>query len=158
TAAGLGGVAWSYGRAVDERDRARAAGTDADDQRGEAERQTKEGTRLLGGAERQAGGGEKVLARALGGGGESRGAAAGARRARDDAEGSLYFAQIGQAQSDLLAGDCRGAALALDRTAPGRRGWEYGYLRRKSEGTPLILRGHTHFVASVAFSPDGARL
>jgi WD40 repeat protein/tetratricopeptide (TPR) repeat protein len=144
TAAGLGGVAWSYGRAVDERDRARAAEKDADDQRGEAERQTKEVTRLLGEAERA-----KTQARAD---------AEAARRARDEAEGSLYFAQIGQAQSELQAGDYLGAGLALDRTAPGRRGWEYGFLRRKSEGTPLILWGHTEGVTSVAFSPDGERL
>jgi uncharacterized protein with WD repeat len=39
-----------------------------------------------------------------------------------------------------------------------RRNWEYNYLRRRIEGTPLTLRGHTDWVSLVCYSPDGTRL
>jgi WD40 repeat protein len=86
-----------------------------------------------------------------------------ALRQRDLARHEAYAATIGRVHSQFLAGDHGGAADALYRLVRGRfgpeeRGWEYGYLCRRIEGTPLILRGHTKIVTAVACSPDGTRI
>ena len=81
-----------------------------------------------------------------------------ARRQKEAADGATYVAQIGRAVADLEAGSTEGASAALDATRPDLRGWEYHLLRRRNVGTPLILRGHTDWVQTVAFSPDGGRL
>jgi WD40 repeat protein len=70
---------------------------------------------------------------------------------------SLYLSHIRGARAELAAGDPAGAGRVLDQTEFALRGWEYTHLRRRAEGTPLILRGESG-VLSVAFSPDGARL
>jgi WD40 repeat protein len=69
-----------------------------------------------------------------------------------------YLAQIRSVAAELQNGDCGSAAGVLERMETDHRGWEYGYLRRRAEGTPLTLRGHTHWVNSVAYSPDGSRI
>jgi WD40 repeat protein len=116
TVAGLTGILWAYGKAVEQREvaqgeaeNARQEKQRADDRAAEAERQT-------------------------------------------------YLAQIGRAEAQLLAGEHVGALQVLDRTSQEQRGWEYRYFRQRAEGTPLTLRGHTKWVYSVAFSPDGSRL
>jgi WD40 repeat protein len=38
------------------------------------------------------------------------------------------------------------------------RGWEWGHLRRRIDGSDMTLYGHLSRVKSVAFSPDGRRL
>jgi WD40 repeat protein/tRNA A-37 threonylcarbamoyl transferase component Bud32 len=72
------------------------------------------------------------------------------------AEQSLYYSQIGRAASTLQAGEVIGAKRILDSTRPALRHWEYGYLRRSTLGTLLILRGHASSVRSCSFSPNGA--
>jgi WD40 repeat protein/tRNA A-37 threonylcarbamoyl transferase component Bud32 len=85
--------------------------------------------------------------------------AAEAKRETAEARRQEYFAQIGRAEAQLQAGDHAGAAGVLERVGPEYRStWEYGYLRRRTEGTPLTLCGHTDGVSSVAYSPDGTRL
>src|SRR5262249_34521143 len=84
-----------------------------------------------------------------------------AKRADDKAEEAgrqEYFAQIGRAEAHLLMKDHATAAAVLERVGREHRGWEYGYLRRWAQGTPLTLRGHTGRVRSVSYSPDGMRL
>jgi WD40 repeat protein/serine/threonine protein kinase len=84
-----------------------------------------------------------------------------AEEARENEKQALwqaYLSQIGRIDAQLLAKDHVGAFRALDQTSPERRGWEYGYLRRCAEGTPLVLRGHAGPVTSVCYSPDGTRL
>jgi WD40 repeat protein len=116
-AAGLGGILWSYGEALAQRNAAQAEARRADDQAAEAQRQT--------------------------------------RRADERA----YLAQVGRAEAHLAAHNHAAAARVLDQVeAPYQRRWEYGYLRRQAEGTPLTLRGHTQLVDSLAYSPDGTRL
>jgi WD40 repeat protein len=84
--------------------------------------------------------------------------------AREEAAAALrqtYFAQIGRVEAQLergLARELVGARQTLDRIGLDQRGWEHGYLRRRVEGTPLTLRGHTQPVSSVVFSPDGSRI
>jgi WD40 repeat protein/tetratricopeptide (TPR) repeat protein len=71
---------------------------------------------------------------------------------------AFYVAQIRGADSELFVHNLQAARRSLNETPPGLRGWEYGYLARRAEGTPFTLRGHTGNVTSVAFSPDGTRL
>jgi WD40 repeat protein/tRNA A-37 threonylcarbamoyl transferase component Bud32 len=81
-----------------------------------------------------------------------------ARQREAQARQQEYVAQIGRADAQLQAGDHAGAHQVLHSAAVDLRGWEYAYLRRRTEGTPLTLRGHTNWVNSVAYSPDGTRL
>jgi WD40 repeat protein/tetratricopeptide (TPR) repeat protein len=81
-----------------------------------------------------------------------------ARRAKEHAERMLYFSQVGHADSARLAGNVTEAEQVLDSTRLDLRGWEYHYLRRRIEGTPLTLRGHTWPVTAVSYSPDGTHL
>jgi WD40 repeat protein len=81
-----------------------------------------------------------------------------AQREQARADRLAYTAQIGRAASELEAGDVGKAAVTLDGTRWDLRGWEYHYLRRRADGTPLVLRGHLSSVRSVAWSPDGSRL
>jgi serine/threonine protein kinase len=67
-----------------------------------------------------------------------------AQRQKEAAEWVTYLAQIGRASAELEAGSAAGASAALDATRPDLRGWEYRLLRRRSDGTPLILRGHAN--------------
>jgi WD40 repeat protein/tRNA A-37 threonylcarbamoyl transferase component Bud32 len=82
-----------------------------------------------------------------------------AKREAEVARRQEYVAQIGRAEAHLAAHDHAGAAAVLEGVGPPYRGtWEYGYLRRSTEGTPLTLRGHTGYVRSVVYSPDSTRL
>jgi WD40 repeat protein len=81
-----------------------------------------------------------------------------ARRQRDIADRMTYLAQIGRADAELRAGAADSAGLVLDRTRWDLRGWEYGYLRRQTEGTPLILRSPGGLLTSVTWSPHGSWL
>jgi WD40 repeat protein len=69
-----------------------------------------------------------------------------------------HLARLGRIDAQLLANDHAGALQVLDQLSPEYRGWEYGYLRRRIEGTPLILRGHEQGVTAVCYSSDGTRL
>jgi hypothetical protein len=42
--------------------------------------------------------------------------------------------------------------------SPEWRAWEWYYLKRQYQGGLFTLKGHTHFITGVAFSPDGLRL
>jgi hypothetical protein len=82
----------------------------------------------------------------------------GADEQAKEARQQTYFAQIGRVEAQLQAGDHAGAAGMLERVGQEQRGWEYGYLRRRTEGTPCTLRGQTSIVSAVSYSPDGTRL
>src|SRR5262249_9120293 len=77
----------------------------------------------------------------------------------------LYGAQLNLAQQAAEAGDLARARELLDsqRPQPGEedlRGFEWRYLWQFCEGdTPrLTLRGHTSWLDSVKYSPDGKML
>jgi WD40 repeat protein/tRNA A-37 threonylcarbamoyl transferase component Bud32 len=86
------------------------------------------------------------------------GKAAEAQEKEKEALRQVYFGQIGRAEAQLLLHNPSGALLVLERVGLEYRGWEYRYLQRRAEGTPLTLRGHTGRVTAVAYSPDGTRL
>jgi tRNA A-37 threonylcarbamoyl transferase component Bud32 len=130
-AAGLGGVLLAYGEAVRQRDLARDEKERADGETRRAE-------------------GEVVRA------GEE---AAKARQEAKRANDREYFAQVGRAETHLLAKEHAVAAEVLERVGlEYRRKWEYGLLRRQTEGTPLTLRRLPSLVESVSYSADGTRL
>jgi hypothetical protein len=79
-------------------------------------------------------------------------------RQANNARRETYLAQIGRADAQLLAGDYPAAEGVLERLGREQRGWEYGYLRRRTEGTPLTLCGHTREMIAVSYSADGTRL
>jgi WD40 repeat protein len=52
-----------------------------------------------------------------------------------------------------------GVALGLlERTSPHLRGWEWSYLHRLCNASLLTLKGHSGWVTSASFSPDGSRI
>jgi hypothetical protein len=129
--AGAGGVLWAWGEAVRRGANAERGWAQAADEARHAEAEAARARR------------------------EADRADAEAREARYQA----YLAQIGRADAQLQAGDPGSAASVLDEVgAENRHLWEYGYLRRRAAGPPLVLRGHTNRVTSVSYSPDGTRL
>ena len=46
----------------------------------------------------------------------------------------------------------------LDYITPDQRGWEWHYLKRRANGGIFTCFGHTEWVTSVSFSPDGTRV
>jgi WD40 repeat protein/tetratricopeptide (TPR) repeat protein len=145
-AVGLGGVLWAYGEAVHESQAARTAER-ATQQEAEKVRQQKQI------ADNKA---EEALREARRAEREVKRADEQARQARRQ----TYWAQIGRADAQLLAGEHEAAAEVLEGVGLEQRGWEYRYLLRRTEGTPLplTLRGDTNVVSSVCYSPDGGRL
>jgi hypothetical protein len=127
---GAVGIAWAYEEAVRQR---KLAGEEADRSRQEARRADDKAT-------------------------EAKFQAEAATRARDESRLQTYIAEIGRVDAQLQAGNYGVAHEALERTALDLRGWEYHYLRNRTNGTPLTLRGHTGEVLDVSYSPDGSRI
>jgi Tol biopolymer transport system component len=74
------------------------------------------------------------------------------------AEWSAYAGKLASAQLAFQANNMAEARQHLDECQWDLRGWEYAHLRWQFDSSRLTLRGHTHLVTSVAFSPDGRRL
>jgi WD40 repeat protein/serine/threonine protein kinase len=76
---------------------------------------------------------------------------------------TLYAAHMNLAQQAWEAGGAERARELLEqqRPKPGEtdlRGFEWRYLYRLSHAEILTVKGHTGFVSSMAYSPDGKRL
>jgi WD40 repeat protein len=144
-AAGLGGILWAYGEALDQRNAARGEARRADAKATEALREKKRADAKAAEALREKARADQKAADAL--------------REKERADERAYFAQVGRAEAQLAAADHLAAVSALDQVGPAyQRNWEYRYLRRQAEGAPLTLRGHSGTVYSVCYSPDGSRL
>jgi WD40 repeat protein len=157
-AAGLGGIVWAYGEAVRQRDLAREESSRADEQARQVEA---EAQRVLLEKQRADDKAEEARRQAKRADDKAEEARREAKRADDKAEEAAereYFAQIGRADAQLMTGDHGGAAGVLDLVGLKYRNWEYGYLRRRAQGTPLTLRGHASAVLAVCCSPDGTRI
>jgi WD40 repeat protein/serine/threonine protein kinase len=91
--------------------------------------------------------------------GEAETSAAAERAARGELEHTLYFERIALAAQRLAADHRDQVEELLDQCPPERRGWEWGYLRHWLRADPYVeLRGHTSWLTTVAFHPDGRRL
>ena len=69
-----------------------------------------------------------------------------------------YAIKIGVAQRDIAEGDVIHAEELLGECAWDLRGWEHRYLWTSMCKRRMVLLGHTSWVSSVAFSPDGRRI
>jgi WD40 repeat protein len=69
-----------------------------------------------------------------------------------------YAAQIGLAQREWQDGNVGHARELLDACQADLRGWEHDYLYTLFNKNQHTFRGHSGFVHSVAFSPDGKRI
>ncbi len=81
-----------------------------------------------------------------------------AGRANQEAESyrrALYFNKITLAQANQQNGDVRSVRELLASCPEDLRGWEWYYLWGASDQAELTLRGHYHYVLSVAVSGDG---
>ena len=78
--------------------------------------------------------------------------------AKTAAELESYFAGISLAQMKVSEGDFGGAESLLDRSPPELREWEWGRLKYLCHPEIFTLTGHTGYINSVAFSPDGKRI
>ncbi len=77
----------------------------------------------------------------------------------EEAERISYIANLNLIQRDWEANNVGHVLDLLEETKPSRfRGFEWGYWNRLCHQDLLTLKGHTHFVSSVAFSPDGKRI
>jgi WD40 repeat protein len=86
-------------------------------------------------------------------------AAASEKAARGELERTLYFERIALIDQKLAADHRDQVEELLDQCPPEMRGWEWNYLKHRLQADPYVeLRGHTSFVSSVAFHPDGRRL
>ncbi len=79
-------------------------------------------------------------------------------KARRDAEISLYFSRIAQAQNELAAQNISRAEEVLDECPEKFRGWEWNYLKRMRFGAQMKLLGHKNSIWGVSFSHDNKRL
>ncbi len=82
-----------------------------------------------------------------------------AEQQRGKALDNVYFSRIAQARLEWRLNNIGGMKQLLDKCDPGRRGWEWHYLRNiisQSELLSLEIPDAT-FVSSTVFSPDGRR-
>ncbi len=66
-----------------------------------------------------------------------------------------YFHGIVLAEREWASNNVRCAEELLEACPADLRGWEWNYLKRLCHGDLRTLRGHTEWVLSVAYSPDG---
>src|SRR5262249_23583109 len=81
-----------------------------------------------------------------------------ANRQLTRSEWMLYASRIDLAQRAWQEGNVAVAWDYLDSCRWDYRGWEHRYLYTLFNKNQQTLRGHTSWVTSVAFSPDGKRL
>jgi len=71
---------------------------------------------------------------------------------------NLYFKNIALAEREWGANRVGHAEGFLDQCLAHLRGWEWHYLKRAFHERPLTFHGHTRWIRTLAFSPDGRRL
>ncbi len=75
--------------------------------------------------------------------------------ARTETELALYRSNIARAQLEWRANNVFGAEQILERCPPGRRGWEWHFLKQLNHPELFSLTEHRNWVFGVAYSPDG---
>lgn len=79
------------------------------------------------------------------------------RRARD-AEHSAYASSLAAAESALRENSVDEAAMRLDASPPGLRGWEWRHLRSRLDRSRIAFRAHAEGITCARFTPDGGLL
>ena len=77
------------------------------------------------------------------------------QKQREDAEFQSYVANVAAADRAIRAHDIVEARQRLDRAPERLRNWEWLHLNQRIDSSRLTLPGHSSYVYSVAFSPDG---
>jgi WD40 repeat protein/serine/threonine protein kinase len=81
------------------------------------------------------------------------------RTARGELVRTLYFERIALIDHKLATDHRDQVDELLDQCPPEMRGWEWNYLRHWRQADPYVeLRGHTNWLTTVAFHPDGRHL
>src|SRR5262249_39370461 len=81
-----------------------------------------------------------------------------AERQREKFERFEYGRTVQVAHQDWRENHVAATVALLDSTRADLRGWEWRYVHRLSHTELLTLKGHTGFVTSASFSPDGSRV
>ncbi len=81
-----------------------------------------------------------------------------ARDSAQRAERASYLANLAGAHANLRVFDTRQARDLLAGCPERFRGWEWNYLRSRTDTSSRVLRGHKGPVTAVAFAPDGSRV
>ncbi|MHC4067723.1 MAG: protein kinase domain-containing protein, partial [Planctomycetota bacterium] len=79
-------------------------------------------------------------------------------RQRDAAELQTYIANLTAADAALRLNDGAEMHRRLDAAPERYRNWEWRHLRARSDLSLATLRGHSSWVWSASFSPDGTRI
>src|SRR5262249_3590169 len=79
-------------------------------------------------------------------------------RKTEEQRRDLAIATTFAADAAWADGNAEVAIDRLERVPVALRGFDWAYRRRHFEGSIFTLYGHTGWVPSVAFSPDGTRL
>jgi WD40 repeat protein len=137
TVLGVAGILWKYLDAEQRRQSAVTAEKKAEQRRGEAEKEREKAREETARANREKEQKDRELTRA---------------------EHLVYEGNLFQAQLFWEAGNVEAARDRLDSCRWDYRGWEHAHLRHQFDETQMTLRGHTFWVNSVCFSPDGKRL
>ena len=78
---------------------------------------------------------------------------------KNEAMQTLYLQNIHAARQLTEKGHPAEIGPLIDRCSPDLRGWEWYHLKRRSQAEDLrTLKGHSDWVWSLAYSPDGTRL
>ena len=81
--------------------------------------------------------------------------------AREEAVVRMHASQIARAALDIGAARTAAAGRVLDdlkSREPARCRWEWDYLKRQCQAHLVEMVGHTQFITSVLYTPDGARV
>jgi hypothetical protein len=81
-----------------------------------------------------------------------------AEREREKFEHFEYGRTMQVAHQEWRDNNAAATLALLDRSRADLRGWEWRYLHRLCHLDLLTLKGHTGYVTSVSFSPDGSRI
>jgi WD40 repeat protein/tRNA A-37 threonylcarbamoyl transferase component Bud32 len=82
----------------------------------------------------------------------------GERTAREQLAAVEYGRTVQVAHQEWRENNVGATVALLDSTQADLRGWEWRYVHRLSHSDLLTLKGHTFYVSSASFSPDGSRV
>ncbi len=156
---GLGGVAvWQWRAAEKARERETLARSSAEMAQAEAVLARDAATSAQAEAERQRDRADDARSVADKARVAEQNARAEAERQREKFERFDYGRTIQVAHQDWRDDNVPATLALLESTRAELRGWEWRYVHRLCHSNLLTLKGHTEYVSSASFSPDGSRI